>query len=106
MEQYVKVAKVTEIPDGASKLVELDDKQIGIFNIGGKYYAINNVCPHRGGPLHEGNLEGTIITCPWHGWQFDVCSGASPVNPALQQSCYPVKVEGGTISIIVQATAH
>ena len=67
MASFIKVAKVAEVPEGSGKLVEAGGKQIALFNAGGKFYAIDNACKHRGGPLAEGELDGTTMTCPWHG---------------------------------------
>ncbi len=101
MSEFVKAAKKSEIPDDMGKLVEVNGKEIALFKTGGKVYAIHSICPHQGGPLAEGGLDGTIVTCPWHGWSFDVVSGTCTFNPALQQETYPVKEEGE--DILVQA---
>ena len=61
--------------------------------------AIDGICPHQGGPLAEGLLEGTTVTCPWHGWQFDVCTGKTPLGPKIKQPVYEVKVEGQDVLV-------
>ena len=73
---------------------EVEGKQVAVFNVGGQFHAMDGGCPHRGGPLGEGYLEDKVVTCPWHGWRFDVTTGVSPVNPAATVPCFPVKVEG------------
>ena len=71
-----KVARCQDIPEGKSLLVILEDgKEIAIFNVKGQFYALENSCPHMQGPLHQGEFENCIVTCPWHGWQFDVRDG-------------------------------
>jgi len=93
------VAKIDEIPNGTGKVVFAGDKPIALFNINGTFYAIDNTCAHRGGPLGEGDLGGTIVTCPWHGWQFDVTTGVSPFGPTVEK--YEVKLDSQTQEIKV-----
>jgi nitrite reductase/ring-hydroxylating ferredoxin subunit len=97
MPSYV-VATVDEIPPGARKIVNVARRSIGVFNVGGDYYALRNQCPHEGGPLCEGVISGLvrsarpgqydylrrgeILRCPWHGWEFDVRTGQSWFDPA------------------------
>jgi len=101
MPEFVKVAKKSEIPGDTGKFVQVKDKEIALFKTGGKVCAIHSVCPHQGGPLAEGGLDGTIVTCPWHGWSFDVVSGACTFNPAVQQEIYKVKEEGEDVFVEV-----
>ena len=68
MAQFVKVAKKSEIPTDTGKLVQVNGKDIALFKIGDKVYALYQVCPHQSGPLDEGGLDGNVLTCPWHGW--------------------------------------
>ena len=74
--QFVTVAKVAEIPDPGSQLVEVDDRLIVLFHAAGHFYAIDDVCTHDGGPLSEGRLEDMSIACPRHGAKFDIRDGA------------------------------
>jgi len=91
----VKVAVISQVPPGTGKAVHAGAKQVALFNVGGTFYAIDSLCTHRHGPLAEGTLEGTIVTCPWHGSKFDVTSGQVVKGPASQAvSTYPVRVEG------------
>jgi nitrite reductase (NADH) small subunit len=99
MTDRMKVAAVAELGEGQARTVEVNGKSIAVFNVAGRYYAIDNLCPHRGGPLGEGDVEGQIVVCPWHGWRWDVTTGANANNPAVRVSCYPVTVEQGTIFV-------
>ena len=73
--------------------VEVGDKQIALFNVDGTFYAIGGTCTHRGGPLAEGSLEGTTLTCPWHGATFDVRTGRNETPPAPKEvPSYPVRL--------------
>ncbi len=96
-----RVAKVAEIPAGTIREFQVDGKAIALANVGGNFRAINNTCLHRGGPLGQGVLEGTVVTCPWHGWQYDVTSGKTLQNTAVGVDCYPIEVRGEDIFVNV-----
>ncbi|MFN0167046.1 MAG: Rieske (2Fe-2S) protein [Bryobacteraceae bacterium] len=100
MEGFVKIAKSDEIQPGHGKMVEVDGKKIALFNVNGAFYAIDDTCTHRGGPLSEGELDGKEVTCPWHHAVFDVTTGEVLGPPAPQGiSRYNVRVEGGDIEV-------
>ena len=95
-----RCGKRDEIPAGGSKIVEAAGHQIALFHWEGAIHAIDNTCPHQGGPLGEGYLEESgVVSCPWHGWTFDVRSGASPIDPDLRVRRYPVRIEDGEIIV-------
>ena len=99
MSEFVKVAAKSEMGPGASKKIEVNGKEIALFNVGGNFYAIDDTCKHRGGPLSEGSCEDKVVACPWHGWEYDVTTGACLTNPAAQQTKYDVKVEGNDVYV-------
>lgn len=99
---FVRVAKATDVPVGEIRQVEAGGKAIALANVGGAFHAIDNTCLHRGGPLGEGILEGTVVTCPWHGWQFDVITGKNTVNPAAAVGCFAVEVKGDEVFVDLQ----
>jgi nitrite reductase (NADH) small subunit len=99
MASFVIVAKVADVPEGSAKMVEAGGKQIALFNAGGKFYAVDNTCKHRGGPLAEGELDGTTVACPWHGWEYDITTGANLDDPGVKLGCYAVKAEGDDILV-------
>lgn len=111
MTKYV-VATVDEIPPGQRKVVQIAERSVGVFNVNGKYYAIRNQCPHAGGPMCEGVtsglvrsdspgtydyiMRGEIIRCPWHGWEFEIATGQSWLDPTKTKvRAYPTEVESG-----------
>ena len=97
----VRVAPVPEIPLGEGRVFEVGGKTLAVFNVDGRFYAIDNECPHRGGPLGEGELEGPVVRCPWHAWRWDVTTGANVNNPAVKIACFPVTIEHGAILVDV-----
>lgn len=99
MSNWVKVASEADIPDGGAKQVEVGGEPVALFNVAGRIVAVHNTCLHRGGPLAEGELNGDIVTCPWHGWQWDVTTGKSPTNPSAKLRRYGVKVEAGEVYV-------
>jgi len=96
---FVRAAKKQEVPPGTIREYALDGKVVALANCAGKLCAINNVCLHRGGPLGEGELNGQIVTCPWHGWQYDATTGKLVNNPAVGVETFPVEVRGDDIYI-------
>ena len=101
MSGFVKVAQKSEIPDDTGKLIELDGQPIALFKVEGKVHAIYQICPHQGGPLDEGGIDGKVVTCPWHGWEFDVTSGTCEFNDSIKQPTFNVKEEGDDVYIEV-----
>ncbi|MBX3301727.1 MAG: Rieske 2Fe-2S domain-containing protein [Nitrospira sp.] len=101
MKDFVKVAFAHEVPPGTGRTVEVDGIWIAIFNVEGVFYAIDNSCPHAGGPLGEGALCEGVVECPWHGWKFDVTSGERVGNPNFQVTCCEVCVQGDEVQIAI-----
>jgi nitrite reductase (NADH) small subunit len=95
----VRVAAESELSDDTGLAVKAGDTTIALFRVEGRCYAIANECPHRGGPLAEGDLEGHIVHCPWHGWTWDVRTGLNPRQPAGKVACFPVTVENGSVFV-------
>ena len=99
---FTKVATVGELPAGKGKQVTVNGKQIALFNVDGKFYAMEDTCCHRGGPLHEGDLHGTVVVCPWHGAEFDVTTGKHLSPPAPRDNAsYQVQVVGDEVQVEV-----
>lgn len=100
MSKTVKVAETRDLLPGTGKVVQADGRDIALFNVEGRFFAIDNICTHSGGPLGEGDLIGETVECPWHGAQFNVKTGAmtGPPAPADVQS-FPVKIEGSDVFV-------
>jgi 3-phenylpropionate/trans-cinnamate dioxygenase ferredoxin component len=104
MGQFVKIGTTAELEDlEAGKLVEAGGKRIAIFNLGGKYYAIEDTCPHRGGPLSAGMLAEDEVICPWHGSRFKVRTGAVLTPPAQRSvKSFPVRVVENDVEVEIE----
>lgn len=100
MAAFIKVGSTSELAPGQAKKVEVNGKTIALFNLGGSYYAIDNTCTHRGGPLSEGDVEGQVVTCPWHGAKFNITSGEVLGPPARAGvASYCIRVTGSDVEI-------
>ena len=112
--KYV-ACRSSDLPLGERVILNLDGKSIGLFNIGGRFYALHNRCPHTGGPLCLGPItgtalptterkfeygrEGSILRCAWHGWEFEIETGQSLADPKIRARTYAVTVEDGTVFV-------
>jgi len=101
MAQFVKAAKRQDIPDDKGVLADCQGTRVAIFKVEENFYAIDNRCAHRGGPLSEGECVAGVVTCPWHGWQYDVKTGCNPDNDKIKVASFPLKVEGEDIWVEV-----
>jgi nitrite reductase/ring-hydroxylating ferredoxin subunit len=115
------IGKVADFPPGSRTVVRIRNMEIGIFNVNGTLYALPNICPHQFGPLCTGGVAGTmvsgpetnwnhawlregeILTCPWHGIEFDITTGQSLSSPRLRVRQYPVSVVGDEVTIMLGA---
>jgi nitrite reductase (NADH) small subunit len=109
------VCPAADLPPGNRSLVRVAGRSIGVFNVGGRFYALHNGCPHKGGPLCEGRVcgttlptdtyvyeygrEGEIVRCAWHGWEFDIATGQALADPRVRARTYPVHVEDGQVVV-------
>jgi len=96
---FALAAKKADVPPGTIREVQVEGKAVALANVAGQFHAIDGVCIHRGGPLGDGVLEGAVVTCPWHGWQYDVRTGRVGQNPAAGVNCFPVEVRGEEIFV-------
>lgn len=111
------VATLNDIPEGSHKIVEVKGRSIGIYNIKGEFYALNNYCPHQGAELCKGTVCGTnlesdvydyiygrdqeIVRCPWHGWEFDIKTGISLFSDSVRTKKYNVVVDKEKIGVVI-----
>lgn len=99
MSEWHELATVADCPPKSSLERVVEDRLIALFNVDGTFYALDGSCPHQCAPLGKGHLEGYVVTCPWHGWQFDVRTGAYLSCETVKHTHYDVRVEGETVLI-------
>lgn len=98
-QNFYRAAGVSEIAPGTGRAIEVNAQDIALFNYQGKFYAISDICPHRGAPLAEGFLEAGKVFCPWHCFDFNLQTGACTIVPSLRVQTYEVKVEGDEVLV-------
>ena len=99
MPTWIPVAPASSLPPGSCLETVAGDRIVALFNVAGTIYALDGVCPHQGGPLGKGRLDGCLVTCPWHGWQFDVRNGQSQLSTRVVQPVFEVRVTDETIMV-------
>lgn len=113
----VVIGSCAELPSGSRRLITVDGVSVGVFNVGGRYVAVRNSCPHAQAPVCLGRLdgstlpgkpgefvwgrEGEVLACPWHGWEYDLLTGACLADPRIRLRTYPVSVEDGHVVVDV-----
>jgi nitrite reductase/ring-hydroxylating ferredoxin subunit len=98
---FVTVAHVEDIPPGTVAHVRAGEDEIAVANVGDEFYATQGHCLHLHGPLGQGRLEGAVLTCPWHGWQYDVRTGLNEFDHAIELRTYEVRVEDGEVQVSI-----
>jgi nitrite reductase/ring-hydroxylating ferredoxin subunit len=101
MGSAVPACRKDEIGPGGFRCVEIQGQRIVLYNVSGSFYATSATCAHLGGPLDEGLFQEGVVTCPWHGWQFDVATGESIYDPGRSIATFPVKVVGDDLVVEV-----
>lgn len=95
----ISLIELSSVPPGTSAEVVAEGRIFAVFNVDGTIHVLDGICPHAGGPLGKGQLQGHIATCPWHGWQFDVSSGQHCLNSRICQRNYAVQIQDTTVMI-------
>lgn len=101
MPTFVRIASKSELPPGSGKTFQVGGKSVAVFNAGGEFLAVDDRCAHMGGPLGEGSLEGCIVTCPWHGWKYDLKTGRAD-RGAARVAPHPVRLEGDDVLVSLE----
>jgi len=98
---FQRAARRDDVPASQIREFNVNGISIAVAHVDGKFFAINSVCLHHGGPLGEGELEGNTVTCPWHGWQYDVTTGRLTQQPTDGVQCYAVELRGDEVFVDV-----
>ena len=101
-ERFHTVAKVGEIPEGQGRAFEIDGRIIAVFMDGGRYYAIDDTCPHQGAPLSDGIVFDKTVTCTWHGWRFSLEDGRWLDSPRTRVGSHPVRLMDDEIQVSLE----
>ena len=99
MTRRVRIAAVSDVPPGTGQELVAEDQVVALFNVDGTFHALDGVCPHAGGPLGKGELCGNVVTCPWHGWQYDVTCGQYCLTPNCVHTAFRTDVEGDSVYV-------
>ena len=105
MADWIAIARASECPPGASIERVAGDRIVALANVAGRFHAIDGLCPHQGGPLGTGTLCGQTLTCPWHGWQFDVATGQHGLSRTVRQEVFQVRERDGLVEVLITARA-
>lgn len=101
MSDFVAVADADSVREGESLVVQVGREEVALFRVNGEVIALRNFCPHRGGPIGEGLIEGDTVTCPWHDWPFEISTGVCRINPGARIQKYPVRINGDKVEVAV-----
>ncbi len=99
MSERVRLARTEDVPPGSGLEVTAAGRIIALFNVDGTFHAIDGICAHAGGPVGKGELNGCIVTCPWHGWQYDVSTGRHCLTENIAQQSFPVSIDNGEVFV-------
>jgi nitrite reductase/ring-hydroxylating ferredoxin subunit len=99
MSDPIKIAETSDLQPGEGKIIRVNGRELALFNVDGTFHCIDNVCPHQGGPLGDGHLEGTTVSCPLHGWKFDVTTGKCSLIPSAEVDSFECTVDGNDVQV-------
>src|SRR5687768_16801176 len=94
---WFPLCKAADCPPNSGRELVAGERIVALYNVGGQFHALDGICPHQGGPLGKGVLNGCIVTCPWHGWQFDVTTGQHQASGSLRHGTFATKLEDGQV---------
>ena len=99
MTEFQTVCKLSDLSREIGKTVLVGSRLVALFLVDGQVYAIDDVCPHMGASLGAGEIEGGVVTCPWHGWRFRVTNGTWADNPRIKIPCFPARIAGDEVQV-------
>ncbi|MFM8252987.1 MAG: Rieske (2Fe-2S) protein [Planctomycetota bacterium] len=103
MASWILLASVADCPPGSARELVVGDRIVALYRVDDQFYALDGICPHQGGPLGKGRLHDGVVTCPWHGWQFDVRTGQHQSSKTLCHPRYELKIEDGQVWMQVES---
>ncbi|MEX2173608.1 MAG: Rieske 2Fe-2S domain-containing protein [Pirellulaceae bacterium] len=103
MPHWIRACSVADCPPGSARELIVGERIVAMFNVAGRFYALDGICPHQGGPLGKGALSDCIVTCPWHGFQFDVTTGQHLTSKSLVHPQFAVRIEGDDVLLDIES---
>ena len=97
--EFVGVGRVSDFAPGAGKMVVVAGRHVALFRLGDEFFAIDNLCLHRAGPLCDGQIDNGVVTCPWHGWSYEIRTGTMVQDPRVGVSRHDVQIDGDQVSV-------
>jgi nitrite reductase (NADH) small subunit len=97
--EFVRVGRVSDFAPGAGKMVVVAGRHVALFRLGDEFFAIDNLCLHRAGPLCDGQIDNGVVTCPWHGWSYEIRTGTMVQDPRVGVSKHDVQIDGDLVSV-------
>jgi nitrite reductase/ring-hydroxylating ferredoxin subunit len=105
-DEFVVVGRVSDFAPGAGKMVIVGGRHVALFRLGDQFFALDNMCLHRGGPLCEGPIAGEVVTCPWHGWSYQIRTGTMVQDPRVGVSTHQVRITGDAVAVRLSDSAN
>lgn len=102
MDGFVRVDSLASLPPGSARAISAGRYEVALFNVAGDLYALENACPHQGGPIADGWVEGRTVTCPWHAWCFDLRTGRMTLGDFATIARFEVRLEGGDVYVATE----
>lgn len=102
MPDYLRIADLSTVPRGSARAVTVGRYEVALFNVDGNFYALENACPHQGGPIADGWVAGLTVTCPWHAWCFDLRSGKMTLGDFAWIPRFDVRIEDDGIFVATE----
>ena len=99
MTEFQAVGRVDEFAAGRGRMVTVNGRHVALFRLGDEFFALDNMCLHRGGPLCDGDIVDGVVTCPWHFWSYEIKTGTMVQDPRVGVSKHEVRIEGEVISV-------
>jgi nitrite reductase (NADH) small subunit len=96
---FVTVGRIADFTAGQGKMVVVNGRHVALFRLGDDFYALDNMCLHRGGPLCEGFIDNNVVTCPWHGWSYEIKTGTMVQDPRVGVSRHDVRIDGDRVAV-------
>ena len=96
---FVTVGRISDFESGRGKMVVVNGRHVALFRLGDEFYALDNLCLHKAGPICDGDIADDVVTCPWHGWSYEIKTGTLVQDPRVGVSRHEVSIDGDAVSI-------